>query len=110
MTLRWSIATGYGLDDRMIGVRFPVGAGNFSLRLHVQTGSGAHPASYPMGTGGSFHEGKATGVSRSKNVWSYTSTPLYVFMAWYLVKHKENFTFTFTSTVMWPRQELHLSL
>jgi hypothetical protein len=21
---------------------------------HVQTGSGAHPASYPMGTGGSF--------------------------------------------------------
>jgi len=25
-------------------------------------------------------------------VWSYTSTPLYVFMAWYLVKHRKNFT------------------
>jgi hypothetical protein len=28
-------------------------------RLHVQTGSGVHPASYPMGTGGSFPGGKA---------------------------------------------------
>jgi hypothetical protein len=28
--------------------------------LHViQTSSGAHPASYPMGTGGCFHGGKA---------------------------------------------------
>jgi hypothetical protein len=25
------IATGYGLDERMIGFRFPAGAGNFSL-------------------------------------------------------------------------------
>jgi hypothetical protein len=38
----------------MIGVRFPEGAGNFSLRHRVQTGSGAHPAPYPMGTGDSF--------------------------------------------------------
>jgi hypothetical protein len=56
------IATGYGLDDRVIGVRFPEGAGNFSLRHHVQTGSGDHPASYPMGTGGSFSPGKAAGA------------------------------------------------
>jgi hypothetical protein len=28
----------------------------------VQTGSGAYPASYPMGTGDAFHEGKATGA------------------------------------------------
>jgi hypothetical protein len=35
------IATGYGLYDRMIGVRFPAGVGNFALRDHVQTGSGA---------------------------------------------------------------------
>jgi hypothetical protein len=34
------IETGYGLDDRMIGVRSPVGVGKFSLRLRVQTGSG----------------------------------------------------------------------
>jgi hypothetical protein len=56
------IATGYGLDIRMVGVRFPAWAGNFSLRHHVQTDSGAHPASYPMGIGVSFSGGKATGA------------------------------------------------
>jgi hypothetical protein len=55
------IATGYGLGNRMIGVRFPAVPGNFSLRHHVQTGSGAHSASYPMGKRGSFPEGKAAG-------------------------------------------------
>jgi hypothetical protein len=29
------------------------------------------------------------------NVWSYTSTPQYAFMAWCLVNHRDNFTFTF---------------
>jgi hypothetical protein len=29
-----------------------------------------------------------------KNAWSYISTPQYVFMAWCLVKHSDNFTFT----------------
>jgi hypothetical protein len=29
-----------------------------------------------------------------KNAWRHTSTPQYVFMAWYLVKHGDNFTFT----------------
>jgi hypothetical protein len=53
------IPTGHGLDDWMVGVRFPAGAGNFSLRHRVQTGSGAHPTSYRMGTGGSFPGGKA---------------------------------------------------
>jgi hypothetical protein len=33
-------------------------------------------------------------VPRWKNAWSYTSTPQYVFMAWCLVKHRDNFTFT----------------
>jgi hypothetical protein len=35
-------------------------------------------------------------VPKSKNAWSYTFTPLLVFMACCLVKHKDNFTFTFT--------------
>jgi hypothetical protein len=39
------IALGYGLDDRGSRVRFPVGAGNFSLHHRVQNGSGTHPAS-----------------------------------------------------------------
>jgi hypothetical protein len=50
------IATGYGPDGQEVGVRVPVGAGYFPLHV-VQTGSGAHPAYYPMGTGGSFPEG-----------------------------------------------------
>jgi hypothetical protein len=48
------MALGYGLDDRVSRVRFPAGAGNFSLHHPVQNGSGSHPASYPMGTSGSF--------------------------------------------------------
>jgi hypothetical protein len=32
-------------------VRFPAGAGNFSLHHRVQNGSGAHPTSYPMEPG-----------------------------------------------------------
>jgi hypothetical protein len=46
------IATGYGLDGRGVGVRVHV----------VQTGSGVHPTSYPMDTGGSFPAGKAAGA------------------------------------------------
>jgi hypothetical protein len=56
------IALGYGLKDRVSRVRFPAGAGNFSLHHRVQNGSGAHPASYPMGTRGSFPGSKATGT------------------------------------------------
>jgi hypothetical protein len=109
------IALGYGLDGRVSRVRFPVGAGNFSLHHRVQNGSGAHPASYPMGTRGSF-----LGVKRPrreadhsppssaevKNAWSYTSTPQYAFMAWCSVKkrYRDNFTFIFTFTVAKQRE------
>jgi hypothetical protein len=55
------IATGYGLDDRMIGIRIPAEAGNFFLRHRVQTGSEAHLASYPMGAGGVSLEVKRSG-------------------------------------------------
>jgi hypothetical protein len=50
----FGIALGHGLDDRVSRVRFLAVAGNFSLHHRVQNGSGAHPASYPMGTRGSF--------------------------------------------------------
>jgi hypothetical protein len=46
-----SIESDYGLDDRAIEVRSPTGAEDFSSSPCVQTGSRAHPASYPMGTG-----------------------------------------------------------
>jgi hypothetical protein len=54
-----SIVSDYGLDERAIGVRSPAGAKDFSSNLCVQTGSGAHPASCTMGTGGPFPGGKA---------------------------------------------------
>jgi hypothetical protein len=43
----------YGLHDRAIG------ATDFSSVLCVQTGSGAHPASCPVGTEGPFRGDKA---------------------------------------------------
>jgi hypothetical protein len=78
------IALGYGLDDRGSKVRFPAGAGNFSLHHHVQNGSGTHPASYPVGTRGSLPRVKRPereadhsppSSAEVKNAWSYTSTP-----------------------------------
>jgi len=39
---------------------------NFFLRRRVQTCSGAHPATYLMGTGSSFPAGKAAGA------WSWS--------------------------------------
>jgi hypothetical protein len=53
------IVLGYRPDRRGSRVRFPAGAGNFSLHHCVQNGSGAHLASYPMGTRVSFPGGKA---------------------------------------------------
>jgi hypothetical protein len=51
-------------------VRFPAGAGNFSLHHRIQNGSGAHRGSYPMGTRVSFHGGKAAGA------WSWPLTSI----------------------------------
>jgi hypothetical protein len=56
------IALGYGLDGRDSGVRFPVGTREFFLHHRVQNGSEVYPASYPIGTRGSFPGGKAAGV------------------------------------------------
>jgi hypothetical protein len=62
----------------------------FSLLHVVQTGSGVHPTSYPMGTAGSFPEGKRPGLEADhslptsagvKKMWIYSSTPPYTFMA-----------------------------
>jgi hypothetical protein len=55
------ISTGYSLDDGGFGVRVPIES-RISLLHVVETGSGAHPAFYPLGTGGSFSGGKAAGT------------------------------------------------
>jgi hypothetical protein len=51
--------SGYGLDDRVIEGRPLQKRKDFSSSFCVQTGSGAHPASCPIGTGGHFPRGKA---------------------------------------------------
>jgi hypothetical protein len=51
-----SIVIGYGLGER--GSIPDRGRGSLLYRL-LPAGSGAHPASYTMGTGGSFPGGKA---------------------------------------------------
>jgi hypothetical protein len=96
------IALGYALDDGS-RVRWPEGAGNFSLHHRVQNGCGAYLASYPMGTRGSFPGGKAAGA------WSWPLTSIYcqgqecvelylhspITPSWHAVqlKHRDNFTF-----------------
>jgi hypothetical protein len=46
------IATGYGPDDQGGESSSPGRVKKFSLLHIVQTGSGVHPTSYKMGTGG----------------------------------------------------------
>jgi hypothetical protein len=85
------VATGYGLDGRD---SIPGKARDFSLLHNIQTCSEIHPASYPIGIGGSFPWSKAAGERswllsstqcRSKKWWSCKCTPPYVFMARYLI-------------------------
>jgi hypothetical protein len=73
---------------------------------YVSVGVVRLPASCPMGTRGSYPGGKRPGREAAhsppssaevRNVWSYTSTPQYVFMVWCLVKHRDNFFLHFTS-------------
>jgi hypothetical protein len=54
----------YGLDDQAAEVRSPAEAKDFSSSLCAQTGSGAHPASCTMGTGGPFPGGKSAAGAR----------------------------------------------
>jgi hypothetical protein len=72
-------ALGYRLDDRGSRIRFPAGTGNFSLHHRFQNGSGAHPASYPMGARVSFPGREADHTppfsAEVKNARKYTSTP-----------------------------------
>jgi hypothetical protein len=71
-------------------------SGNFSPHSRVQTASGAHRASYPICTGvltpGVKQPGREAvhslpSSAEVENAWSYTSTPQYVFMVWYIIKH-----------------------
>jgi hypothetical protein len=104
---RWPRAMGW-----VIRVWIPVGAGNYTSHHCVQTSSGAHPASYPTGTRGSFPGGKAVGreadhsppsSAEVKNAWTYSCTPQYAFMVWCSVKEESIGT---TLPLPYPVQQL----
>jgi len=72
--------------------------GIFLFTTASKTGSGAYPASYPMGTGalslgvkrpGREADHSPPSSSEVKNAWNYDSNPQYVFKAWCLVKHRD---------------------
>jgi hypothetical protein len=48
----------------MVSVQLPAGASDFSLLRSVQTGSGLHPLSHPMGNVDYFPWGEAAGARR----------------------------------------------
>jgi hypothetical protein len=82
-------------------VRFPAGAGNFLFTTASRTALGPTqppnswvPGVLSLGVKRPDREADHSPPSSTdvKNAWSYTSTPQYVFMAWYLVKHRVNFT------------------
>jgi hypothetical protein len=82
------IALGYRPDDRGSRVRFLAEAGNFSLHHRVQNGSGAHPASYPVGT--RKRPRREASSVHSPNMPSWRGAQL---------KHRDNFTFVLTATI-----------
>jgi hypothetical protein len=76
----------------------------FSLLYIVHNSSWAYRASYSVGTEALSPEVKWLGYeadhsflfsAKVKNVCSYTFTLLYVFMAYSLIKHRDNFIFIF---------------
>jgi hypothetical protein len=96
------IALGYGLDDWSSTVRFPVGLGIFLFTTVSRTALGLTQPPIQWVPGALSLGVKRLGLEADhsppssvevKNAWSYTSTPQYVFMAWCLVKHRDNFTF-----------------
>jgi hypothetical protein len=82
------IATSYGLDDRGVGVRVPVGSRIFSKSSRPALGSTQTPIQWVRGALSQWESGwgvKLTThlqlVPRSRKMWIYTSPPPYAFMA-----------------------------
>jgi hypothetical protein len=72
------IALGYGPDDRCSRVRFPAGAGNFSLHHHVQNGQPPIqwlPGALSLGVKRREADHSSPSSAEAKYAWSYTSTP-----------------------------------
>jgi hypothetical protein len=95
---------GYGLDDRDSRVRFPAGAGNFSLPHRAQNGSGGLPAPIQWVPGALSLGVKRPGREADRSPPSSAEVkecvelyPLPNTLSWRgaQLKHRDNFTFTF---------------
>jgi hypothetical protein len=82
------IATGYGLDDREVGVRVSVGSRIFFTSSRLDLGPTQSPIQWVPGvlSPGVERPGREADHSpptsaEIKKMWIYTSTPPYVFMA-----------------------------
>jgi hypothetical protein len=104
---RDSSVSSYGVDDRgsILG-RIRI----FFFRHRFQTGSGSHqppiqwvPATLFAGIKQAGREADHSPHSRVqvKYMWCYTSTSLYIFMAWCLVKHRASFPLSFRPGNNW---------
>jgi hypothetical protein len=83
------VTTGYGLDGRVVGIRFLTGT-RFSLHQRVLSALETHPTCYPMGMGTlslelklSEHKTDNSPESSAEvdTAWVFTATPSHVFMA-----------------------------
>jgi hypothetical protein len=107
------IVLGYGLDNRGSRVRFPAGLGIFLFTTASRTALGpTHPpiqwvpfraVSLGVKRPGREADHSPPSSAEVKDVWSYTSTPLYAFMAWCSVKRSTGTTLHTPSTQM-PQQ------
>jgi hypothetical protein len=88
----------------MTGVQFPAGAGFFSPCHPSRPAPGpTHPpiqwvlGAVSPGVKRLGRDAKHSPPSSAevKNVGSYTCTPQYIVMVWYLVKHKDNYVLRF---------------
>jgi len=66
--MAWCSVQKAQVEDRGSRVRFPAGPWNYSFHHRLQNGSGAHPASYLMGS--SFYEDKTAAA------WSWPLTSI----------------------------------
>jgi hypothetical protein len=97
-----SIANGYGLDHQAIRVWFLARPRVFTSPYHPERLCGP-PSLLSNGYRELFHRAvKQKGFeadpspptsAKFKKIWTYTSTPPYVFMEKCLVKHRDRFTF-----------------
>jgi hypothetical protein len=76
----------------------------FFLLHSIEAGTGVHPASYPVETGGFIHwdevaRREANHLNLVPMLRLRTSVSPYVFMVWGSIKFRDKFTFSFTLRV-----------